>query len=290
MTQQGLEEIFAIYAQTIEAFRPLKTSISNVDLITEDIKDDLDDSCLFPNEKRLSWTSDTGVAVSQNLANEIMSLFDMDFSVDMDVAPKLPELSFKRRRKARLSQELLSTSLLPAFEKIVIESSNPIIKLPQRSSSLGHLKELEESQYPLSPPVTPVERNAYFKKEEEEKEMLRKTSTSSFWSSVSDGKEKPLPEIPHYENKHKLHAKKKRRSAVVMEKTISKRKSAVERTNSKRKSTLEKTQSKRKSHNSKPKFIKLGRSKKEEKKESKTQGFVKRVASFMKSRKIKTAV
>lgn len=88
---------------------------------------------------RLSWTSDTGITssiVSQNLANEIMSLFDMDFAIDIkvDTAPKLPELPFKRsaasstnnaykrRSQQRQSQDMLST-LIPAFEKIALENS-----------------------------------------------------------------------------------------------------------------------------------------------------------------------
>ncbi|KAI9269952.1 hypothetical protein BY458DRAFT_456359 [Sporodiniella umbellata] len=285
MTQEGLEEIFAQYAQTIDTFRTTRSSIACVDSLLQDLQDDLMEATLFsqPNStvettKRLSWTSDTGVvsgAVSSNLANEIMSLFDMDFSVDikMDPAPQLPELAFKRRAKARLSQDMMA-SLLPAFEKIALENSNPVA-LPQRSSSLPRRKEsspseMEDSQYPLSPPITPVERSdIYFKRpEEEEDEMVRKPSTStthSCWSFESDRKQKPLPDIPiHYqETKHKHHTKKKRKSAVVMEKTMSKRSSHGHSPN-------------------KPNFIKLGKPKKEETK--KPQGLVKRMASFMKSR------
>ncbi|KAI7872382.1 hypothetical protein BDF14DRAFT_1739882 [Spinellus fusiger] len=46
-----------------------------------------------PVRNRLSWTSDTGVtssAVAQHLANEIMNLFDMEFSVDIPGASSPP--------------------------------------------------------------------------------------------------------------------------------------------------------------------------------------------------------
>ncbi|KAI8049388.1 hypothetical protein BDF21DRAFT_441511 [Thamnidium elegans] len=257
MTQEGLEEIFAQYAQTIEAFRPIKPIFQYEDEIFEDEDDgqgddlwiaeeeietilpvieaatttttattktnnsnnNLDSIFSQPNatlsnesvefaivrapsplsekplpanpvinddtakqarrksgfgKNRLSWTSDTGITssvVSQNLANEIMSLFDMDFSIDIkvDTAPKLPELPFKPRRRSqqRQSQDMLTT-LIPAFEKIALENSfqlfspanNDVLpqkpkptlvirSVPQRSSSLKHRQEL------LSPPATP---------------------------------------------------------------------------------------------------------------------------------------
>ncbi|KAI8637790.1 hypothetical protein BD408DRAFT_436654 [Parasitella parasitica] len=127
------------------------------------------------SKNRLSWTSDTGITssiVSQNLANEIMSLFDMDFAIDIkvDTAPKLPELPFKPRRRSqqRQSQDML-TSLMPAFEKIALEhslcaSGAPNIKtnlvvrsVPQRSSSLRHRQQLQPgaTKTPISPPATP---------------------------------------------------------------------------------------------------------------------------------------
>jgi hypothetical protein len=152
------------------------------------------------NKNRLSWTSDTGITssvVSQNLANEIMSLFDMDFAIDIKVntAPKLPELPFKPRRRSqqRQSQDML-TSLIPAFEKIALENStdgfqfgtssqlfpspplvppprtkpNLVIKsVPQRSSSLRHRQEfqLDNKQSPISPPPdSPVEKSLSKKK------------------------------------------------------------------------------------------------------------------------------
>ncbi|KAI8375090.1 hypothetical protein EDC96DRAFT_437407 [Choanephora cucurbitarum] len=249
MTQEGLEEIFAQYAQTIEAFRPVSSAPSyqtQDDIYSDDDDDDDEgddlwleedqgkealalkkvtlyqqqngleeiqsDDLLFShpnynlssesvdpaarttsplsekplpanptsnddtalkarrksgfagNMNRLSWTSDTGITshiVSQNLANEIMSLFDMDFSVDIKVntAPKLPELPFKPQRKSqnRTSSDMMS-ALMPAFEQIALENSpqkleynyqqSPRVKpnlvvnsLPKRSSSLRNRQE-----------------------------------------------------------------------------------------------------------------------------------------------------
>jgi hypothetical protein len=145
------------------------------------------------SKNRLSWTSDTGITssiVSQNLANEIMSLFDMDFSVDIDLntSPKLPELPFKpnkRRSQQRQSMDML-TSLIPAFDKIALENasdSSPFSQLfppppsnlpfgadqraplslksvPQRSSSLRNRQPDSpvsplSPESPLSPPLSP---------------------------------------------------------------------------------------------------------------------------------------
>ncbi|KAG1143982.1 hypothetical protein G6F37_000032 [Rhizopus arrhizus] len=244
MTQEGLEEIFAQYAQTIEAFRDMniiphyednkiekenmwtvkdeqekeqeeqeeddeskKTystgsscssifSQPNTTISAESLEargpyplsdkplpaNPVDDvakqarrkSGFSGNKNRLSWTSDTGVTssvVSQNLANEIMSLFDMDFAVDIkiDTAPKLPELPFKPTNKVisqrRPSQDML-TSLLPAFEKIAFEhsamksqlnqklcnqqkqTSTVIQSVPKRSSSLKHRQEQNKTKTP----------------------------------------------------------------------------------------------------------------------------------------------
>lgn len=296
MTQEGLEEIFQQYAQTIEAFRPVKSAVSyqyDDDLFDEEddgqgddlwIADDEQDlplpptilpshlleqqiqiqeqeqeSCKsktnsvdsststifsqpnatlsnesineFParapsplaekplpanpvilnddtakqarrksgfggNKNRLSWTSDTGITssvVSQNLANEIMSLFDMDFAIDIkvDTAPKLPELPFKPRRRSqqRQSQDML-TSLIPAFEKIALENSvyasnvvnkvkpNLVIRsVPQRSSSLRHRQELQlDIKSPISPPITPAESPTIEKTLSKKKSLLRLAS------------------------------------------------------------------------------------------------------------------
>jgi hypothetical protein len=301
MTQEGLEEIFAQYAQTIEAFRPVK-SIATYQY-EDDLFDDDDDgqgddlwvaedeqeatlpipptqsepekdqsktnsvdstsSSIFSqpnatisneslegqvrapsplsdkplpanpmannddtakqarrksgfggNKNRLSWTSDTGITssvVSQNLANEIMSLFDMDFAIDIkvDTAPKLPELPFKPRRRSqqRQSQDML-TSLIPAFEKIALENSdrfqfaqspplvqpprlkpNLVIKsVPQRSSSLRHRQEiqLDTKQSPISPPPdSPVE-----------KSLSKKKSIMRLASLMTGKKSKDLPASP----------------------------------------------------------------------------------------------
>ena len=296
MTQEGLEEIFQQYAQTIEAFRPVKSTVSyqyddelfdeeddgqGDDLWIADDEQDLplpptilpsqlleqqiqlqeqeQESCKsktnsvdsststifsqpnatisnesineFParapsplaekplpanpvitnddtakqarrksgfggNKNRLSWTSDTGITssvVSQNLANEIMSLFDMDFAIDIkvDTAPKLPELPFKPRRRSqqRQSQDML-TSLIPAFDKIALENSvyasnavnkakpNLIIRsVPQRSSSLRHRQELQlDIKSPISPPITPAESPTIEKTLSKKKSLLRLAS------------------------------------------------------------------------------------------------------------------
>ncbi|KAI7898105.1 uncharacterized protein BX663DRAFT_526226 [Cokeromyces recurvatus] len=230
MTQEGLEEIFAQYAQIIETFRPIKTTYQYEDDLFFDDDDEegevgdelwiaeeqqeqisktdsvnsttstlfshpnatlsnhepqpqfsekplpplVDDTAKqarhksgFSTQRRLSWTSDTGITssiVSQNLANEIMSLFDMDFAIDikLDTAPKLPELPFSkpRRRSQRQSQDML-TSLLPAFEKIALENSKPMIikpelviqSVPKRSSSLRNREEITSPTTPNPSPV-----------------------------------------------------------------------------------------------------------------------------------------
>ncbi|KAI9468485.1 MAG: hypothetical protein EXX96DRAFT_106979 [Benjaminiella poitrasii] len=237
MTQEGLEEIFAQYAQTIDAFRPIKSVPAYDDSLFDDEDEEGDDELWIAEEQdqqqqqqslplqpqstlesptptlfsqpntiltnelptearsllsaekplppllddgkqtrrkscgpqhRLSWTSDTGITssvVSQNLANEIMSLFDMDFAIDinLDTAPKLPELPFikpnRRRSTQRQSQDML-TSLLPAFEKIALEnSSRPtaliIRSVPQRSSSLRNREGMVSTTTPTTPPSTP---------------------------------------------------------------------------------------------------------------------------------------
>lgn len=277
MTQEGLEEIFAQYAQTMEAFRPNNNNNNNnTNFPFEDeLFDDDDDgqegddlwiadeeietilppvplqppqpiesifsqpnatlsneSVEFPkrspsplSEKplpanpivsddtakqarrksgfsgnnRLSWTSDTGLTssvVSQNLANEIMSLFDMDFAIDIkvDTAPKLPELSYRRKSQHRQSQDML-TSLIPAFEKIALENSlaeyiappplpqhrpSLIIRsVPQRSSSLRNRQEIL-----ASPPPTPDESHLT-----KQKSLLR-------LASLITTKKKDLPQSP----------------------------------------------------------------------------------------------
>lgn len=187
MTQEKLEEIFAQYAQTIEAFQPLEMDDDDDDddaaLEAEmwvDEPDGLDteqpdasassssepsifsqlqatmsvDTILRPDtsivekplpkqptedksqpsnqgrrksqtaslrsKNRLSWTSDTGVlpssSIVQNMASELMNLFDMEFSVDikLNTAPKLPELPFKNcgNTDARTSKRYSVGSLM----------------------------------------------------------------------------------------------------------------------------------------------------------------------------------
>ncbi|KAI8890956.1 hypothetical protein K501DRAFT_281529 [Backusella circina FSU 941] len=171
------------------------------------------------SKNRLSWTSDTGITsgiVSQNLANEIMSLFDMDFSVNIDLntSPKLPELPFKpnkRRSQQRQSMDML-TSLMPAFDKIALENSSdasPFSQLfppppsnvplgaeqrthltlksvPQRSSSLRNRQPDSPVSpvSPLSPPLSP--------------DSMTKSSLTRISSLVSGtGKRMMHKDMPH---------------------------------------------------------------------------------------------
>ncbi|KAF1807256.1 hypothetical protein FB192DRAFT_1270438 [Mucor lusitanicus] len=174
------------------------------------------------NKNRLSWTSDTGITssvVSQNLANEIMSLFDMDFAIDIkvDTAPKLPELPFKPRRRSqqRQSQDML-TSLIPAFEKIALENSihatnaaaaaaaaankakpNLVIRsVPQRSSSLRHRQELQlDTKSPLSPPATPSDSPTTVEKSLSKKKSLLRLASLMTGKKTSSS-HKDLPNSP----------------------------------------------------------------------------------------------
>ncbi|KAI8970252.1 hypothetical protein BDF20DRAFT_890133 [Mycotypha africana] len=154
------------------------------------------------SKNRLSWTSDTGItssAVSQNLANEIMSLFDMDFAIDinLDTAPKLPELPFKpkndnRKSLHRQSQDML-TSLIPAFEKIALETtmefnnyrtshstpnlSRAMTSVPQRSSSLRY-RQQEQSESFVSPLAVVVPSPAIVNKNKSKKKNILRLASS----------------------------------------------------------------------------------------------------------------
>lgn len=227
MTQEGLEEIFAQYAQTIEAFQPLDDDDDDreADRIWEEHymwrpNDDDDDheedirnasgstmsesSTMFsqphaamssemihhqqpppssfppsppvsladkplpknppieemPRRKsltpsvrsrnRLSWTSDTGVALSgsmvQAMASDMMNLFDMNFSVDikLNTAPKLPELPFPHQQcqqRKRLSNDSLM-GLIPTFETFTLDDDpspphSSLSQKPKRKSRLS---------------------------------------------------------------------------------------------------------------------------------------------------------
>lgn len=219
MTQERLEEIFAQYAQTMEAFQPLDDDDDDreADRIweehymwgTNDDDDDEDDirnasgstmseaSTVFsqphatmssemihpspfppsppvsladkplpknppiediPRRKsltpsvrsrnRLSWTSDTGVALSgsmvQAMASDMMNLFDMNFSVDikLNTAPKLPELPFPQQcqQRKRLSNDSLM-GLIPTFETFTLDDDPPphssLSQKPKRKSRLS---------------------------------------------------------------------------------------------------------------------------------------------------------
>lgn len=234
MTQEGLEEIFAQYAQTIEAFQPLDDDDDDDDddreadriweehymwgpndeeevdeeedirnasgstmseastmfsqphatMSSEMIHHHHQPSSSFPpsppvsladkplpknppiedmprrksltpsvrSRNRLSWTSDTGVALSgsmvQAMASDMMNLFDMNFSVDikLNTAPKLPELPFPHQhqqqcqQRKRLSNDSLM-GLIPTFETFTLDDDpsphSSLSQKPKRKSRLS---------------------------------------------------------------------------------------------------------------------------------------------------------
>ncbi|CAO3593283.1 unnamed protein product [Absidia cylindrospora] len=109
---------------------------------------------------RLSWTSDTGLltnsAMGQTWANELMTMFNMEFQVDTNLnlksapapAPTLPELPFsarynqQKRQSHRKSQRYSTDSfmnLIPAFETFKLEEpterrSTTTVTRPRSSS------------------------------------------------------------------------------------------------------------------------------------------------------------
>lgn len=111
-------------------------------------------------KNRLSWTSDTGVlpssSIAQNMASELMTLFDMDFSVDikLNTAPKLPELPFSRsdaRKSQRLSTDSLS-GLISTFEAFSIDD-DPDFQAAQTKKRLSQNRPRQTTFPP--PPVMP---------------------------------------------------------------------------------------------------------------------------------------
>ncbi|KAH8553569.1 hypothetical protein BGW37DRAFT_486195 [Umbelopsis sp. PMI_123] len=95
-----------------------------------------------PYRNRLSWGSElvSSSSPSQYLASELMSLFDMEFKVDIHIntAPKLPELPFKSSQNAAkgLASERHSImSLVNELETITVEdlevrTSSPLVSFP----------------------------------------------------------------------------------------------------------------------------------------------------------------
>ncbi|CAO3616834.1 unnamed protein product [Cunninghamella echinulata] len=84
------------------------------------------------NQHRISWTSDTGLrsfGASQHLAGELMSLFDMEFKVEISIdpyagtAPQLPELSYFKEKQHNRSSVDSFMCLIPAFESFQIDNS-----------------------------------------------------------------------------------------------------------------------------------------------------------------------
>jgi hypothetical protein len=95
-----------------------------------------------PYRNRLSWGSElvSSSTPSQHLASELMSLFDMEFKVDIHVntAPKLPELPFKSSQntaKGFASEHHSIMSLVSELETITVDdldvrSSSPLVSFP----------------------------------------------------------------------------------------------------------------------------------------------------------------
>ncbi|KAI8371707.1 uncharacterized protein BYT42DRAFT_78380 [Radiomyces spectabilis] len=109
---------------------------------------------------RLSWTSDTGVtssAVAEHLASEMMSLFDMEFSIDIQLstAPKLPELTFSKRRSQRVSVDSLA-ALIPRFENYDMsgDAFESIVQNPK-----ARPRKMTFPPPPAAPPPNPVNRS-----------------------------------------------------------------------------------------------------------------------------------
>ncbi|ORX60465.1 hypothetical protein DM01DRAFT_1332621 [Hesseltinella vesiculosa] len=260
MTQDDLEDIFAQYIQTMEAFQPIH--------LDEDEEDDdlwQEDEILTPNDqstpivmqhsllysqtnasasvdwlanvdkplppspspiedhqrkkkkrasritirsKRLSWTSDVGLPAqgSQAWASELMTMFNMDFQVDttldLNTAPTLPELPFKRRlptnSRKRASQRYSSDSfmnLIPAFEAFTLEEG-------LADPSTHHIS------FPPPPPTAPPAFLLQPPKPHKKKPLLgslgKKKSIRRLAALVSGDQKlhtqppnKPLPQTPH---------------------------------------------------------------------------------------------
>jgi hypothetical protein len=95
-----------------------------------------------PYRNRLSWGSElvSSNTPSQHLASELMSLFDMEFKVDIHVntAPKLPELPFKLTQntaKGFASEHHSIMSLVSELETITVDdldlrTSSPLVSFP----------------------------------------------------------------------------------------------------------------------------------------------------------------
>ncbi|KAI8065191.1 hypothetical protein BC940DRAFT_304421 [Gongronella butleri] len=104
------------------------------------------------NHHRISWTSDTGLpsfAASQHLAGELMSLFDMEFKIDISLnlskapsqAPQLPELSYFQEKKNNRSSVDSFMCLIPAFESFQIDGSDGasyVSRANKRTSIMNH--------------------------------------------------------------------------------------------------------------------------------------------------------
>jgi hypothetical protein len=125
------------------SFTPLATPPARQDIVEQHRKS------FRLNQHRISWTSDTGLpsfAASQHLAGELMSLFDMEFKIDISLdpystpAPQLPELSYFQEKQKHRSSVDSFMCLIPAFESFQIDSHDGlsfVSKANKRTSSLA---------------------------------------------------------------------------------------------------------------------------------------------------------
>ncbi|SAL98140.1 hypothetical protein [Absidia glauca] len=117
---------------------------------------------IVSRRNRLSWTSDTGLLpnslVGHAWANELMTMFNMEFQVDtnlaVNTAPKLPELPFSSRHKQHKRRSCKSQrystdsfmNLIPAFEAFTLEEPE------RRMTSANRPRNLT---FPPPPPTAP---------------------------------------------------------------------------------------------------------------------------------------
>ncbi|CAO3582246.1 unnamed protein product [Absidia cylindrospora] len=137
---------------TTKSYVTTASSVSSAALPTPPARHDMTEQrrkSFRLNQQRISWTSDTGLtsfAASQHLAGELMSLFDMEFKVDISLdpysapAPQLPELSYFTEKQQHRSSVDSFMCLIPAFESFQIDSQDGlsfVSKANKRTSILA---------------------------------------------------------------------------------------------------------------------------------------------------------
>ncbi|CAO3608174.1 unnamed protein product [Cunninghamella blakesleeana] len=136
---------------TISSSSSTTTAISVTEQMMDIKKENKRKSFRISQQRRISWTSDTGLtsfAASQHLAGELMSLFDMEFNVEISVdphagtAPQLPELSYFQEKQNRNRSSVDSfMCLIPAFESFQIDNYDGysyVSKANKRISTLSN--------------------------------------------------------------------------------------------------------------------------------------------------------